>query len=305
MGYMQLAAAVLAALLQGTPPAPPPSASPAPSPSPVTSPSAAPALGAQPAAADHLYPGNVLRITIANANGTVTAAIDNPIATWSIDQAAHVLTLTAGQSLGRATLTIADASGQGVLFPVRVGLDAGTISAQSLSLQYTGNPADQTWLQKTLQKLLLRNVQLQSGAAAQANFNLPSVLTPGSIGALDAQVQISGSDQYYPVSGVVNVNLQNVPTESFAPPLLFYDDDPEHISAEGVLYRGRVSAGRPVRLYYYHDNMDRPRDLIVAFSASSQAATVQLIDASAGPNIDVMTVGHIVTRDFLSQKPNN
>src|SRR5436309_2775260 len=104
MGYMQLAAALLAAVLQGTPPAP--GASPAPSPSPSASPSAAPALSVQPAVADHLYPRNVLRIVIANANGTVAAAIDNPIATWSIDQTAHVLTLTAGQALGRGTLTI-------------------------------------------------------------------------------------------------------------------------------------------------------------------------------------------------------
>jgi len=32
---------------------------------------------------------------------------------------------------------------------------------------------------------------------------------------------------------------------------------------------------------------------------------VQLIDASAGPNIDVMQVGHAVTRDVLSRKPLN
>ena len=305
MGYMQLAAALLAALLQGTPPAPPAGASPAASPSPVASPSAAPALSVQPAVADHLYPGNVLRITTGNANGTISAAIDNPIATWSIDQSAHVLTLTAGQTLGRATLTITDASGQSVPVPVRVGLDAGTISAQSLSVQYTGNPIDQAWLQKTVQKALLKNVQLQPGATPQTTFNLPAALGPGSIGALGAQVQISGSDQYYPVSGVVNINLQNIPTESFAPSLLFYDDDPEHVAAEGILYRGRVSPGQPVRLYYYHDNTDRPRDLIVVLSATAQTASVQLIDASGGPNIDVMMVGHVVTHDFLAQKPNN
>ncbi|MDQ2680731.1 MAG: hypothetical protein M3Y21_06900, partial [Candidatus Eremiobacteraeota bacterium] len=32
---------------------------------------------------------------------------------------------------------------------------------------------------------------------------------------------------------------------------------------------------------------------------------VQLIDSTAGPNIDVLTVGHAVTRNFLVMKPNN
>ena len=247
----------------------------------------------------------MLRITVASANGMLTPTIDKPLATWSVDQVAHVVTLSAGQNLGRATLTIADASGQSVSVPVRVGLDAGTIPAQSLSMQFTGNPVDPPWLQRTVQQILLRNVRLQSGAAVQTSFNAPPALAPGSIGALDAQVQITGSDQYYPVSAVVNVNLQNVRTESFAPPLLFYDDDPEHISAEGVLYRGQISASTPVRLYYYHDNSGQPRDLVVAFWAPAGSATIQLVDASAGPNIDVMTVGHIVTRDFLTQKPGN
>ena len=95
---------------------------------------------------------------------------------------------------------------------MRVGLDAGTITTQSLSLRYTGNPVDQAWLQKTLQKALLRNVLSAPGANPQTSFT-----APGSIGAFGAQVQITGNHQYYPVSGVVNVNLQNVPAESFVP----------------------------------------------------------------------------------------
>ena len=116
---------------------------------------------------------------------------------------------------------------------------------------------------------------------------------------------MAGSDTTYPVNALVNVNLQNVVAEAFAPPVLFYDDDPEHIAGEGVLYRGHIQPGTPVRLYYYHDNGNQPLDLAVVFSAPSDPSTVQLIEASAGPNIDVMTVGHNVTRDFLMRKPNN
>jgi len=305
MGYMHVVVAILAALLQGTPA---PSSSPTPtlSPSPAASPSAAPAIGAQPAVADHLYPGGVLQIAIANSTGQVNVAIDNPIVTWNVDQNAHTLILTAGQTLGRAVLVISDQSNQNVQIPVRVAVDAAKILSSNLSLQYTGNPVDQTWLQRIVQRKILRNVQSQPGAQqAQTNFNLPAPLAPGSVSAFGAQVQVPGSDTTYPVNALVNVNLQNVAAEAFAPPVLFYDNDPEHIAGEGVLYRGHIAPGTPVRLYYYHDNGNQPLDLAVVFSAPSAPSTVQLIDASAGPNIDVMTVGHNVTRDFLISKPNN
>lgn len=299
-----LLAGLLAAMLQ-VPPSPTPV--PAASPTPIVSPTPAAQLGAQPALADHLYPGGVLPIAIANSSGPINATIDNPIVTWNIDQNAHVVTLAAGQTLGRAVLTISDASGQQVVIPVRVAVDAAKLLSQTLTLQYTGNPVDQTWLQRTVQRAVLHNVQVQpgTGVQAQTSFNLPAALAPGSIGAFDAQVQVPGNDSYYPVNAVVNVNLQNVAAEPFAPPVLFYDDDPEHVQAEGVLYRGHIVPGTPVRLYYYHDNGSQPRDLAVVFSAPSGTSTVHLIDASAGPNIDVMTVGHNVTRDFLSRKPIN
>ncbi|HEX5275727.1 MAG TPA: hypothetical protein VFW34_10665 [Candidatus Rubrimentiphilum sp.] len=302
-----LVASLLAALLQVPPsPAPLPSTSPTPvvSPSPVVSPTPAAQLSAQPFVADHLYPGGVLPITIANSTGPISASIDNPIVSWNIDQNARTVTLTAGQTLGRGVLTISDGSGQRVLIPVRVAVDAAKVLTQTLTLQYTGNPVDPAWLQRVLQRSVLRNVQVQPGLQPQTRFNLPT-LAPGSIGAFDAQVQVPGNDSTYPVSAVVNVNLQNVDAQAFTPPVLFYDDDPEHITSEGVLYRGHITPGTPVRLYYYHDNNAQPRDLAVVFSAPSGASTVQLIDASAGPNIDVMQVGHAVTRDFLDRKPIN
>jgi hypothetical protein len=275
------------------------------SPSPIVSPTPAAPLSAQPFVADHLYPSGTLQITIANSTGAISAAIDNPIVTWSVDQNAHVVNITAGQTLGRAVLTISDGSGQRVLVPVRVANDAARLLSQSLTLQYTGNPVDPAWLQKVVQQTVLRDVELQPGAVQpQTNFNLPA-LAPGSVGAFDAQVQVPGGDSYYPVNAVVNVNLQNVVAQTFAPPVLFYDDDPEHIAAEGVLYRGHIDPAAPVRLYYYHDNIRQPRDLAVVFSASSGSSTVQLIDVPGGPNIDVMQVGHAVTRDFLSRKPIN
>jgi hypothetical protein len=297
-----LLAALLAALFQ-VPPAPVPA--PTASPSPVVSPTPAAQLSVQPVVADHMYPAGMLTITVANSSGTISASIDNPIVTFNVDQNARTVTLTAGRMTGRAVLTISDASGQNVAVPVRVATDAATLAATNVTLQYTGNPVDPAWLEKTVQRALLRNVQLQPGAAvAQTTFSIPN-LAPGSIGAFSAQIAVPGNDSYYPVNAAVNVNLQNVIVPAFSPPQLFYDDDPEHIPAEGVLYKGHVNSGTPVRLYYYHDNGNAQRDLAVVFSTSAGSSSVQLIDASAGPNIDVMTVGHNVTRDFLTRKPDN
>ncbi len=99
------------------------------------------------------------------------------------------------------------------------------------------------------------------------------------------------------------MSVQNVALDRFAPELLFYDDDPEHVTQDGVFFRGSVSAGRPARLYYYHDNTQDPRRLLLALRANSQDPTqVQVVDATAGPNADVMHVGHTVTQKYLLAK---
>ncbi len=71
-----------------------------------------------------------------------------------------------------------------------------------------------------------------------------------------------------------------------------------------MLFRGTVTAADPARLYYYHDNVADPRRIVVLVATeAADPALVQMIDAPAGPNIDVMQVGHAVSRDFLLRKP--
>ena len=116
-------------------------------------------------------------------------------------------------------------------------------------------------------------------------------------------MQIAGNGRYFDQSGSTTVTVQNVAATPFTPGLLFYDDDPERISQEGVLFRGSVTATAPARLYYYHDADEQPHRLVVALSsASADPASVQLVDVVAGPNLDVMHVGHTVTKNFLLTK---
>lgn len=135
---------------------------------------------------------------------------------------------------------------------------------------------------------------------------MPQPFAPGAQAAIPVNVSVAGGDTYLDSAATVNVSLQNVAADPFVSPLLMYDDDPEKIVANGVLFRGQIAAGKPTRLYYYHQNMDAARRLLVVLSPATQTpATVQVVDASAGPNIDVMSVGHAVSRDFLVRKPRN
>lgn len=304
---MNLPALFLALAVQVTPPpTPPPIYTPAPSPS-ASAPSPG-ALAATPAALN-LQPGQTQSVSIGNASGPITASIDVPIASLTVDQNARTLTVAAGTQTGRATITIYDGTGASLQIPLRVALPAATIPA-TVVLRVTGDPVDQVWLQRQLQQAVLKAVQLQQGVAMQnvqiGSYSLPPSLGPGASAGVPVPVHVAGGDQYLDADGQISVSLENVSLDPFAPPLLFYDDDPEKIAQNGVLYRAQVNPGTPARLYYYHQNTADPRRLLVLLSAAgTQASTVQLIDASAGPNIDVMSVGHAVSRDFLTYKPRN
>ena len=64
-----------------------------------------------------------------------------------------------------------------------------------------------------------------------------------------------------------------------------------------------MSAAQPTRLYYYHDAAADPRRLVVTLTSNSEDPTsVQLVEASAGPNMDVMHVGQTLTKNFLLTK---
>ena len=128
-------------------------------------------------------------------------------------------------------------------------------------------------------------------------------LAPGQSAQFTVPVQIAGNGTYFDQSGTTAVNVRNVALDPFAPSLLFYDDDPEHVTQDGVLFRGTVTAAAPARLFYYHDDTADPRLLVVALRSNSQDPTsVQLVAAKAGPNMDVMHVGQTLTKNFLLTK---
>ena len=289
---MNVPALILATLVQATP-------LPSPSPTPL-------ALSASAVA---LQPGQTQTLAVANATNDIGATLDTPIANVTVDQTAHTVTIVAGNQPGRAMLTVTDQAGAAVTIPVRIAFTAGAVPT-TLNVRVTGSPVDAQWLAAQVQRSLLKAISLQQGVSTQsvqvAPYTLPAAFAPGDVAAVPVTVHIAGGDQFLDADGTVNVSLQNVNVDAFEPPLLFYDDDPEKITGFGVLYSAEVSAASPARLYYYHENISDPRRLLVVLQpVGSGTSSVQLIDASAGPNIDVMSVGHAVSRNFLLQKPLN
>ncbi|MBC5829520.1 MAG: hypothetical protein GIW98_04940 [Candidatus Eremiobacteraeota bacterium] len=230
--------------------------------------------------------------------------LDNRIGRIAIDQAARSVTFTGLVTRATATLHVFDQLGQAVDVAIRVAPNAGTVP-QNVTIRLTGDSLDPQFIASQVTLRLLRETQVQPGVLPAINVqSLGQPLLPGATANLLVPVQLRGGDQYLDVTGATSVTLQNVAATPFYPTLLHFSDDPERIVSDGVLYRGTLTVQQPIRLYDYHENGSQPRRLVLVL-ASTTPSSVHLIESFAGPNIDVMTVGHVVARNYLSYKPRN
>ncbi len=251
-----------------------------------------------------LNPAQQQILTVSGATPPLQATVDQKLVTVGVSADGTSVTISATQATGNDVLHLVDSSGLRADVPIRVAFNAGTIVAQT-TLTVTGDPADPIWLAAQVQSWVTRLTRALPGAQTTIGTVSPprAPLTPGESAQFAVPVQITGNGQYFDQSATTTVSVQNMPLQPFVPEVLFYDDDPEHVTQDGVLFRGTVTATEPTRLYYYHDDAADPRKLVVALSSNSQDPTsVQLVDASAGPNMDVMHVGQTLTKNFLLTK---
>jgi hypothetical protein len=250
-----------------------------------------------------LNPAQQRVVTVSGATPPLTLTLDQRIVNVAASDDGTAVTITATQQTGGDTLHVTDANGATADLPIRVAFNAGTIVPQT-SFAVTGTPAQPDWLSDVITQWVARLTPLMPGAKISASVTQPSApLAPGATAQYVVPVQISGNGQYFDQTGSTTVTVQNTALAPFDPALLFYDDDPEHVTTDGVLFRGTVTAAQPARLYYYHDASTDPRRIVVAFQNTGTApASVQLLDASAGPNMDVMQVGESLSQRFLARK---
>jgi hypothetical protein len=167
----------------------------------------------------------------------------------------------------------------------------------------TGSPADGTFLDKQIRDALDRQIRptLRPGASVAYGPIVPWPLLPlgpGLRAAVNVTVTILADGASAGVTGMTTVTLENIVVPQMTPSVLYLSDDPEYLLSNGLVFQGNVAPGRPARLYYYQDNIGVPRDLDVVLTANAPSR-VQLVASKAGPDLDVMSVGHTVSRDFL------
>ena len=289
----------LPAWAQTTPPETPLPATPLPS----VSPTPAPFLVAQPVSFT-ITVGGAQDVKILGATGALTAQLSSPIAQVTVDQTTIHVT---GQQLGAATLHVADQNGASVDVQVRVGQPAGTIPP-TLALTVTGSPAGPQFLMREVQAALDRAIRPTLVPGASTAYGPlprdPQPLQPEGVTTFAIPVTVAGTEATATVTGVTNVTVTDMALAPQPPMLLFYDDDPEYVSGLGVLFRGTVTVDKPTRLYYYHDDLNLPKDIAIVIGSDGQSQ-VQLIDSGAGPDLDVMNVGHLVSKILMLAEPRN
>ena len=186
---------------------------------------------------------------------------------------------------------------------------AGVIPA-GIALDVTGTPvADGAFLDRQIRAALDRQIvpTLRPGASRTYGPIVPWPLPPlasGARAAVNVTVTLSGDGTSAPVTGLTTVTLNGVEVPPAPPTVLYLSDDPEYLLSEGLIFRGSVPADRPARLYYYHSDIGLPRDLDVVLTAGAPAR-VQIVQSEAGPDLDVMSVGHTVSRDLLRFQRDN
>ena len=267
-------------------------------------PAAAPGLGVS-ATSVNLNPAQQQIVAVTGATPPLQLTLDRKLVVVTGDPNGTSLTIAATQQTGSDVLHLSDANGATADIAIRVAFNAGTIVPQT-TLTITGDPAQPDWLAQEVTAWVTRLTQAMPGAQITIGTVSPppaAPLGPGGTAQFTVPIQIAGNGQYFDQSGTTTVTVQNTALQPFLPGLLFYDDDPEHVSQDGVLFRGTVSLATPARLYYYHDDLADPRRLVVALRSGSQDPTsVQLIEAKAGPNMDVMQVGESVSKRFMLTK---
>jgi hypothetical protein len=268
-------------------------------------PAPAQSLVVQPASAN-VAPGQQVTFTVSGADGVIAATVSAGGITVSVDPGANTVTVSA-QSLGPAGVHISDAAGDALDVPVQVLPPAGTVPAR-LHLTLTGEPAAPDFLSARIGTALADAVRpsLALGSSVRIGTILPppQALASGFLTNYAVAVTLEPGAGTAPVAGTTAIEVENAGLPAVRPTILSFRDDPERITADGVLSRTTVDVAHPTRLYYYHENMGERRRFVVAFSANDSVRTrVQVIEAAAGPNADVMSVGHAVTRTFLTRAP--
>lgn len=220
-----------------------------------------------------------------------------PVADVRFDSTRNTLVLR-GLTNGTATLTVSDASGATATASVLVGPNAG-FTPSDVTVALTGNPTDD-FAAAQIHAALLRAVQPLPGAAVvPGSAQLPASLAPGERIDAPLRFHVDGMNRYVDVDAIATVHISIATAAPIPPTVLFYSDDPEELTQDGLLFRGTLTREQPVRLYYYHQTKVPNESVVIALDTPTGSARVNVIGRGAGPNPAIMYVGQSATYRYL------
>ncbi len=164
----------------------------------------------------------------------------------------------------------------------------------------TGDPAPAHVVQEAVLRALERSTRTSPGGFLEVGrLEVPTVAVGEAWrGEVPARVR---SPFALPVEGTVRFLVRNLPLELAAPSRLLLSNNPERITADGVLFREVVQEREAVRMLYHHSN-GAGRDKVVTVwlrNPNPRPARVHLQLAAPNAWHDTMGVGHAAARRFL------
>lgn len=236
-------------------------------------------------------------ISLSGGVAPLHVTLSSAIADAQLDPLARTLVLR-GVSNGTATVTVSDGNGASATASLLVGPNAGFMPS-TVSVDLTGNPSSD-FVVAQVQNALLGAVQPLPGAAlVPGPLQLPASLVPGQRIDAPLRFHVDGKNRYVDVDGITNVQVAIGSPTPIPPTVLFYSDDPEELTGDGVLFRGTLSRNQPVRLYYYHQAKVANLSVAIVLDAPGGAGRVNVIGRGAGPNPAIMYVGQLATYHYL------
>ena len=242
-------------------------------------------------------PSGILTMTVSDPN--VAQAVFN-----GIDRTIDVT----GLHPGTATVTAADQYGQTASVSVTVQPYAGRADP-STHVTITGDPATADFVAQMAADAALRVTYPVQGATVSApatGVGDAHTLDADNTAVVHVPVSITGPG-LYPYTRTVAVAVDNLAQPHVDPKYLLVSDFPETITENGTLFYADVNYDEPARLLYYHyaDRGAPLRRVIVKVQNNGLVSSLlQMTAGIAGPDPNILAVGHASTMRFLEQSAN-
>jgi hypothetical protein len=230
----------------------------------------------------------------------VVRAVFNPISRTIDVWALHT---------GSTTITATDSFGLSANMAVMVQAYAGK-AYSSTSVTITGDPASASYVAAAAAAAAALVAYPEPGAKVQADpqdVRGSNQLAPDNSLTVTIPLSITGFG-YAAYHQDITVKVTNLAQPGIQPANLLVSDYPETIVENGTLFFSNISFGEPARLLYYHyanPGSQARRVVVKAQNNGVDASLLDMLSGIAGPNPNILSVGHESTKRFLLNEAAN